>query len=160
MLTVPTKRLIESVSPRHGRALIYVWAIEQDNLSKRNIPASTTPGEVNQTDHRTPQGQDVFVPWVLSSQTLSKANVKTEEPSGTAEQSKIFHRYYHMFARGELRQLVEEAAFELDLEVGSPTESQEQGRGKPTQGLEITQDGWERSNYYVELRKCDTNMKR
>lgn len=63
------------------------------------------------------------------------------ENSGTAP---IYHRYYHMFAKGELTRLTCEAAEGMGLVVGLP----EGGR----RGIEVIQDGWERSNYYVELR--------
>jgi len=52
-----------------------------------------------------------------------------------------------MFAKGELTGLIQIAASELGLVVGQ--KSQEGAR----EGLEIVQDGWERSNYYVELRR-------
>lgn len=156
-LNATAKRLIESVSPDHGRALIYVWAIEQDELSRRNIPADMSPDEADHIVHEAPtKGQDVFVPWVLSPQTISRATVKKQGIEETAERSKVFNRYYHMFAQGELRQLVEDAALELGLEVGGQAERHDQGEGKPVQGLEIVQDGWERSNYYVELRRWNT----
>ena len=102
------------------------------------------------------QGRDVFVPWVLSSQTSGKTNGKKQDSEETAERSKVFNRYYHMFARGELRQLVEEAALGLNLEVSSQAERPILSSGKPVQGLEVVQDGWERSNYYVELRRWNS----
>ena len=119
--------MLQCVSPKHGRILIYVWAIEQDELSKRAIPQQASADELQQN------GEDVFVPWVLPKQQGQ------EEPQ-------VFNRYYHMFARGELRDLVVAAAHEEGLQIGPRDESME-GRG-----MEIVQDGWERSNYFVELR--------
>ena len=58
-----------------------------------------------------------------------------------------------MFAQGELRGLVEDAACQLDLLVGSPDEVDEAIAKR--RGLEIVVDGWERSNYYVELRRWE-----
>ncbi|KAG6845737.1 hypothetical protein H0H87_005003 [Tephrocybe sp. NHM501043] len=126
------KRLIESVSSQHGRILIYVWAIEQDELSKRKV----IPDGDAETDGR---GKDVVVPWVLTPQKGAR-----EKTTG----QQVFNRYYHMFAKGELSGLVCDAARELGLDVGSSqaTDSHRQ------RGIEIVQDGWERSNYYVELR--------
>lgn len=115
--------------------MIYVWAIEQDHLSKRVIPQ----GEPNETR----LGQDVVVPWVLSKQNVPKS---VDQPEGTQEQ--IYNRYYHMFAKGELTGLVSEAALRLRLIVGRAI-----GQPSLSQGVEIVQDGWERSNYYVELRR-------
>ncbi|KAI0362187.1 S-adenosyl-L-methionine-dependent methyltransferase [Trametes cingulata] len=164
------KRLLESISPSHGRALIYVWAIEQDELSKRSIPGA--PGSASPEPEArcsTGKGQDVFVPWVLAqpAEPKSKARRKGKTDSQTAQEEtgtregtppaapKVYDRYYHMFAKGELNELVIEAAEELGLQVGEPGA----GDGPPRSGeavvygLQIVQDGWERSNYYVELRR-------
>ncbi|KAK7054981.1 tRNA methyltransferase, has a role in tRNA modification [Paramarasmius palmivorus] len=89
------QRLLQSVSPKHGRILIYVWATEQDSLSKRNIPSNE--GEVG-------EGVDVFVPWVMNQ----------------SKNGEVFNRYYHMFAEGELEGLIEDATRELGLSMGSP----------------------------------------
>lgn len=63
------------------------------------------------------------------------------------EPSTVFKRYYHMFAKGELTGLVQDAASELGLVMGR------ESQGEAREGLEIVKDGWERSNYYVELRR-------
>ena len=107
------QRLIQSISPSHGRALIYVWAVEQDDLSKRTIPTTAGNEDAN-------SGQDVFVPWVLSHQTRPKerktkgsqhpeqatkhtelAIAREEETHAHTqdEPQQTFNRYYHMFAR-------------------------------------------------------------
>ncbi|KAJ6630620.1 S-adenosyl-L-methionine-dependent methyltransferase [Mycena sp. CBHHK59/15] len=118
------KRLLTSVSPGHGRILIYVWAVRQDEQSKRTIPTNPTSSET---------GQDVFVPWVLS--------------DGPADDRQVFNRYYHMFDEGELASLVNVAATELGLSVGCSSDS------TSLKGVEIVQNGWERSNHYVKLRR-------
>ena len=112
------------MSASHGRILIYVWAIEQDQLSKRSIP---------EAENSVVSGTDVFVPWVLSTD------------SGD-ERSQVFQRYYHMFSDGELQNLVRDAAGELGLCVGN----REDAFGRES-GVQIVQNGWERSNYYIEL---------
>ncbi|KAI0341573.1 S-adenosyl-L-methionine-dependent methyltransferase [Trametopsis cervina] len=138
--------LIQAVSPSHGRALIYVWAIEQDDLSKRNIPQGE-PSHIG--------GQDVFVPWVVAQGQLkqkpSSGDPPLEAPKKAQDNSPspVFKRYYHMFAKGELTQLVQEAATDMALAVGPDTGE------KAGSGIEIVQDGWERSNYYVELRRWE-----
>jgi len=126
------------VSSEHGRILIYVWAIEQDELSKRIIPR----GESNEAD----AGKDVVVPWVLSKQNTAQG----PNPSGVT-QEQVYNRYYHMFAKGELTELVHQAVAGLNLRVGVAA-----GQPPSTEGVEIVQDGWERSNYYVELRRWST----
>ncbi len=114
----------------------------------------------------TGQGQDVFVPWVLAQRTEPKP--KTRKPGkkaqATSEESEttsvvpetppqVFNRYYHMFSQGELAELVMEAALHMGLVVGQPPEASTPGT--KIQGLQIIQDGWERSNYYVELRRWE-----
>lgn len=124
------------MSPSHGRALIYVWAIEQDELSKRSIPVSEQSA--------LGRGEDVFVPWVLPKQ----------QDSDSVLEQRVHHRYYHMFEKGELRDLICGAAHGMGLTVGLPRESfgTIAGRARKRRGLEIVEDSWERSNYYCELR--------
>ena len=148
----PSQHLLQCVSPTHGRILIYVWAIEQDKLSKRTILADC-PASSSQA------GLDVFVPWVLSKQR--KVSEETDSgPSGITstiskdkqtDNCRVFNRYYHMFAKGELVGLVSDAARELGLQIGPPLETTV--LGSKTHGVDIVGNGWERSNYYVEL-KC------
>ncbi|KAG8193528.1 hypothetical protein JTE90_003739 [Oedothorax gibbosus] len=95
-----------------GRALVYVWAFEQENeetgtaskyISRREDKSACLPKEQvlevgsggaslpvhrNKTDFRT---QDVLVPW--------KKNQGED----------VCHRFYHVFVRGELEGLVGEA---------------------------------------------------
>lgn len=85
------------------------------------------------------------MPWVLSKQTAP------ESPNLSGGQEQVYNRYYHMFAKGELARLVAEAAAELNLIIGAAD-----GQPPSSQGVEIVQDGWERSNYYVELRCWST----
>lgn len=150
------QRLIECISPSHGRALIYVWAIEQDELSKRNIPTDSSSVNHHATSNTQAEGQDVFVPWVLSSQTAKNKAAPSPPGEGTVKPSQVFNRYYHMFAPGELKQLVEKAVQDMGLVVGSRSAGQGR-RGGLVRGLEVVQDGWERSNYYVEVRRWECN---
>ncbi|KAI0780860.1 S-adenosyl-L-methionine-dependent methyltransferase [Trametes elegans] len=167
------KRLLESISPAHGRALIYVWAIEQDELSKRNIPAgSGEPSPEPTTQPTSGRGQDVFVPWVLAQpaepkpkarrrkgkagEPVSQEDGKVDDaPETSQEPPKVFDRYYHMFAQGELNELVTEAAKEMGVRVGDPDTGSREGEGKEY-GVQILQDGWERSNYYIEIRRWES----
>lgn len=140
------QRLLQCVSPAHGRVLIYVWAVEQDDLSKRTVPANEGGGS---------GGLDVFVPWVMSQQTTAhtKTRQPTRELASTQKDARpadvsVYNRYYHMFAEGELTKLVEEAAEGMGLIVGPLTID-----ATNKLGCEIIRDGWERSNYYIELRR-------
>jgi len=71
----------------------------------------------------------------------------TVEGKGDDEHSNVFNRYYHMFSKGELYELTTTAAQELGLAVGSQSDA------SVGQGVEIVQCGWERSNYYIEIRR-------
>lgn len=126
-----------------GRILIYVWAIEQDNASKRVIPlVDTKPALHSAPDSGEPQvphdGVDVLVPWVHNTALAGNRNSQASK-----DEMPVYNRYYHMFAYGELRRIVIEAAKNLGLQVGSPEPN--------NKGLSIVQEGWERSNYYIEL---------
>ncbi|KAH8829679.1 hypothetical protein DL96DRAFT_1669007 [Flagelloscypha sp. PMI_526] len=117
---------------KHGRVLIYVWAVEQDELSKRAMPDYKNQ---EQQEPSSAEGYDVFVPWKRA-------------PVSKADSPQTFNRYYHMFSKGELTELVRTAAEGLGLDVSMRARAV-----GATQGLEILQDGWERSNYYVEIRR-------
>jgi tRNA (uracil-5-)-methyltransferase TRM9 len=64
-----------------GKALIYVWALEQKN-SRRGWDEG--------------HEQDVMVPWVM------KSGKKNQNADGTTE--KTFQRYYHLYRSGELEE--------------------------------------------------------
>jgi len=133
--------LIFALNPAGGRFLVYVWAVEQDGLSKRVIPKA---GPV------TSCGRDVLVPWVLATHPCPLGTASDLATPHTGE-PKVFQRYYHMFESSELRDLVCLAASRLSLQVGCPPSGSDESR-TPTRGLEIVREGWERSNYYLEAR--------
>jgi tRNA (uracil-5-)-methyltransferase TRM9 len=92
------------------------------------------------------------VPWVLSSD-----NARPKVPRGEQAQNvppDAIRRYYHMFSGEELRVLVQSAAKELGLKVGPP--SSNEADANSSEGVEIVVSGWERSNYYIELRRWQT----
>ena len=126
-----------------------MWAIEQDELSKRVIPC--------QGPALGKAGQDVLVPWVLATQKAGRQKQATRkndpniaeatvEVKNAEEHSKVFNRYYHMFSQGELYELTTTAAQGLGFAVGNESDT------SVDQGVEIVQCGWERSNYYIEIR--------
>jgi len=92
----------------------------------------------------------------LTPQDQPKTRTKNRQKKGeqgvvdglaeTKQDTQVFNRYYHMFSKGELQKLVLEASQELHLTLGTGSEA------SGTKGIEIVQEGWERSNYYVELR--------
>lgn len=83
-----------------------------------------------------------MVPWVFAGQ----AGQKGVESSSNA---KVYQRYYHFFESSELKELACEAAKELALQIGPRPQ---EGKGR---GVEIVQDSWERSNFYIELKLWD-----
>ncbi|PKY02411.1 S-adenosyl-L-methionine-dependent methyltransferase [Aspergillus campestris IBT 28561] len=64
-----------------GRALVYVWALEQ-STSRRGWDKG--------------DAQDIMVPWVMKGK-LAPGGAPTVEP-------KVFHRYYHLYSEKELEQ--------------------------------------------------------
>ena len=73
-----------------------------------------------------------------------------EQGSESKKRERIYNRYYHMFGKGELRELVVKAAEELDISV---TDGRQIVDGKAARtALDIVKDDWERSNYYLEFR--------
>ena len=56
-----------------------------------------------------------------------------------------------MFSKDELRGLVQSASQELGLKVAPLSSNEAEANG--TEGVEIVASGWERSNYYIELRR-------
>lgn len=92
-------------------------------------------------------GVDTLVPWVL---TKERAQPPIEDTQASSQQ--IFERYYHFFAPGELLKLTLEAGRVLGLLEGIPSQSMPRG----TRGFEVTRDGYEKSNFYVELQMWET----
>jgi tRNA (uracil-5-)-methyltransferase TRM9 len=88
-----------------GKALIYVWALEQKD-SRRGWDEG--------------HEQDVMVPWVLKQKKEKEVKRKkdrdtvtqeggSEEKEKTAEGDKTFLRYYHLYRKGELESDIEQA---------------------------------------------------
>jgi alkylated DNA repair protein alkB family protein 8 len=80
--------LIRILSPS-GTLLIYVWALEQENKKFEN--------------------QDNFVAWHLQNNYENDVKVETLGPEILKEDKKnstVYHRYYHMFIKGELEDLL------------------------------------------------------
>ncbi|KAF2722054.1 S-adenosyl-L-methionine-dependent methyltransferase [Polychaeton citri CBS 116435] len=72
-----------------GQALLYCWALEQEN-SRR--------GWSEKDD------QDVMVPWVMRTKKQS-----TDDSRRVDSGDKTFHRYYHLYRKGELERDVQAA---------------------------------------------------
>ncbi|XP_044142012.1 alkylated DNA repair protein alkB homolog 8 [Bufo gargarizans] len=112
---------------RGGKALIYVWAMEQEYKKNKSkyLKEGKTPNEQilqNPTcdqPHREPvaslpvhtnrtafDSQDLLVPWHLKSSN----QVRNNEFTSAKEENQllsgpVYHRYYHVFREGELEKL-------------------------------------------------------
>ena len=78
------KNQFGGIENQGGKALIYVWALEQKN-SRRGWKEG--------------DDQDVMVPWVMKQTPTAESH----------EESKIFNRYYHLYRQGELEHDIAEA---------------------------------------------------
>ena len=103
-LSTPERRvqaidsILEHLRPG-GQALIFVWALEQES-SRRGW---------SENDE-----QDVMVPWVMRGSKKTPNATQNTEPNvdcmGRQEQDKTFHRYYHLYASGELERDIDAAS--------------------------------------------------
>ena len=92
--TLSTANYPSSSDTESGKALIFVWALEQSS-SRRGWD--------------TGDEQDVMVPWIMKS--------KTPSGNGNGEETTTFHRYYHLYRRGELERDITDAGGRV-LECG------------------------------------------
>lgn len=92
-----TKCLLAPLKPS-GTALIYVWALEQE---------SSRRGWTEKDE------QDVMVPWVMRGPKKGGAGDRTDGDGG----DRTFHRYYHLYRKGELEQDIYAAGGEI-VEAG------------------------------------------
>ncbi|ORY15644.1 S-adenosyl-L-methionine-dependent methyltransferase [Rhizoclosmatium globosum] len=135
------KELIRTLKPG-GRVLIFVWALEQEDGSKRRFDK-----------------QDVFVPWNLDKKSfgskaagkekagvakgkeevlehglnalsLKKEEGEVKEVVKSGNENIVYQRYYHVFVKGELDEVVAGAG-----------------------GVEIETSGYDRDNWYVIAKK-------
>ncbi|KXT15861.1 hypothetical protein AC579_10419 [Pseudocercospora musae] len=88
------RSILETLKVQYGRGLVYVWALEQD---------SSRRGWSEKDD------QDVMVPWVM--RVLKKG--KNGDPSGAVTEDRTFHRYYHLYRKGELEHDIRAAGGEV-----------------------------------------------
>ena len=110
------RALLDVLRPEHGRTLVFVWAVEQAETSRR--AALLRDGGSEGEDS---QGRDLLVPWVLKESrrvgrggdagrgrnaSSAAGNAHLRQPSQIAteekQHSQTFLRYYHFYAQGEL----------------------------------------------------------
>lgn len=91
-----------------GRAIVTVWATEQENMKKIE-KWKQIEGELDEDEEDCP-GMDYLVPWHLP---LHRAEASAAVGAGAGadvdseKNTLVFQRYYHLFAPGELEGLVE-----------------------------------------------------
>lgn len=107
--------------------LIFVWAFEENKSVRRHKLIVLDGNE-----------QDVLVPWSMSEFKNSDTKnpkepeskkVKKDETSQEEEEQEVYQRYYHLFKKGELDELVKEA------------------------GGTILESGYDRDNWYIKFQK-------
>ncbi|KAK7706766.1 tRNA methyltransferase, has a role in tRNA modification [Botryosphaeria dothidea] len=101
-----TKAILDHLNPE-GQALVYVWALEQRD-SRRGWDEG--------------HEQDVMVPWVMNKNAPKKTKKKESAQPEQAEAAppegpKTFHRYYHLYRKGELEHDIQQAGGEV-VEAG------------------------------------------
>ncbi|KAA1069846.1 tRNA methyltransferase, has a role in tRNA modification [Puccinia graminis f. sp. tritici] len=154
------KLLLSSVKPSRpsstGRILIFVWAHEQGQKSRRKwakgtlLPApelgsspSTSSIEPDlEKFEELSNLQDVLVPWVLNNNSDQKSTEKLT----------TYNRYYHLFREGELIELVKCAAESLELSFTQLHSNLPQSTPPPQKDwCLIKRHGWEADNWWVEV---------
>ena len=98
-----------------AKGLIFVWAFEENKSVRRHKLTILDGNE-----------QDVLVPWNMSE---FKEEKEPKRAKLASEASEEFQRYYHLFKRGELDDLVVEA------------------------GGKIIKSDYDRDNYYIIFEK-------
>uniref|UniRef100_A0A8C4RMJ1 tRNA (carboxymethyluridine(34)-5-O)-methyltransferase n=1 Tax=Erpetoichthys calabaricus TaxID=27687 RepID=A0A8C4RMJ1_ERPCA len=116
------KELMRILKPG-GKALIYVWALEQEYNNKKSKYLKENKAQLNTSEDTAEEpfqaeltvhtnrtsflSKDLLVPWHLKG--ISKNSRETDKPRVESDiepqSSAVFHRYYHVFSKGELEEL-------------------------------------------------------
>ena len=101
LLRIQALKEILRVIKKGGKVLIYVWAMEQKE--KKFVE------------------QDNFVPWHLQKKFENEAKVETLPDSPKISEDtnincKVYQRYYHVFYKGELEDLINKAGLKVEIE--------------------------------------------
>ena len=104
--TEAVRTILETLKDgKAGRALIYVWALEQKE-SRRGWDEG--------------DDQDVMVPWVMrvpKKKTKRSGDTELHQEPPQESGDRTFHRYYHLYRKGELEHDID-AAGGMVLEAG------------------------------------------
>ena len=101
LLRIQALKEIFRVTKIGGKILVYVWAMEQK--------------EKKFTE------QDNFVPWHLQNRFENETKVETIQngPNVTEDKNincKVYQRYYHVFYKGELEDIIKKTGINVDIE--------------------------------------------
>lgn len=87
---------------------------------------------------------------LMNETTLHDETPRTESKEATAaQQAQVFHRYYHLYMKGELRESVLLAASEMGFCIKDDKERKPAGE-KGNKWLRIVEEGYEKDNWYLE----------
>lgn len=123
-LRTPTRRLqaiqeMLRVLRSGATGLIFVWAFEENKSVGRHKLTILNNNE-----------QDVLVPWSMGEFPANKrAKIESGQDVKDTTTDESFQRYYHLFKKGELDELVEKA------------------------GGIIIESGFDRDNWYIRFQK-------
>lgn len=106
-----------------GLVLVYVWALEQEvkKVKKKHLKEVEFTGNKETSENMSDNSstrllvnasresfeqQDLFVPWKYSGPGKQQEKQRQEtEGSREGTEGHVYHRYYHVFQDGELREL-------------------------------------------------------
>ncbi|WRT68762.1 uncharacterized protein IL334_005742 [Kwoniella shivajii] len=103
--------------------------------------------------------QDVLVPWVYSKPPPHRASkpatnsLTASEPAESnviPEEPKVYHRYYHLFLEGELREMVVQAAKEDGYTILLDGVDEVRAGREGNKWMRIRGVGWEADNWWIE----------
>lgn len=139
-----------SVPGKPGRLLVFVWAYEQGEKSRRKLekgtllPAEHLPKLIGDplqasNEEKVAPIQDVLVPWLTTHQVAGQASPETM----------CYNRFYHLFQEGELIDLVHKAAAGIGLvhRAADDAESHIARHG----WFQVAKHGWQADNWWVEV---------
>eukprot|EP01090_Pellita_catalonica_P001379 TRINITY_DN1108_c0_g1_i1.p1 TRINITY_DN1108_c0_g1~~TRINITY_DN1108_c0_g1_i1.p1 ORF type:complete len:170 (-),score=25.73 TRINITY_DN1108_c0_g1_i1:60-569(-) len=107
-------RELVRVTKINGSTLVYVWALEQGSNSRRRFTK-----------------QDVLIPWKLPPKyRMTENQQENEVETEKDEDSNTYHRFIHVFKKGELEQVCGDIP-----------------------GVEVAESFWDASNWCVVIRR-------
>ncbi|WWC71210.1 uncharacterized protein I206_105163 [Kwoniella pini CBS 10737] len=172
-----------TLSKRRMGTLTNASAAESTSIPKETHPATSVESSLNQditTDKEDENEvkeieekiQDLLVPWVYSKPPPPKADIGSDSNQNNGsieseikekEEPKVYHRYYHLFVKGELREMVIQSAKEDNYQIipdGIESEilenhlndlrQNQQGEKENDKWIRVRGVGWEADNWWIE----------